>query len=290
MSHPARVNFQTPAQAPTSRKAMIEYLRGHPRYDTMRSWNHCTSYARCIKVSHLNWPSNEVRGTAYEMLTVSEALDEFWGPLRSFGDRHGHIWQIGGNGRSNGYVVLYQGGMERSGHHSHCTVCGQQNYAKVLLPAENPTPEQNFERYYIEHHGWPPFAYPTKDEVKTLGMTEPQILDLVARLRQEWNNERPNVTFHNRCGRCGENARVNYDEQPLRILSYPGRGVDMDDDFEDWSTDDLLDRVAVVYDFDSTVDAGIAAFTAFCESHTVVDDVVYVPRPIKRAESRNQTE
>ena len=263
-----------------------KHLSRHPRYHTLHSRNQSTSYARCIKVSHLNWPNNEIQRTAYEMLEVRQALDAFWAPLRSFDVRHNHVWQICGNGRSNGYAVLYQGGTEPSGYRSYCTVCGQQNYAKVLPPVENPTPAQQFERYLIQHHGWAPAVYQAQEEVKALGLRESEILDAVARCRREWGNERPNVTSDNRCGRCGENARVNYDQQPRRIFTYPGRGTDMDEDFEEWSTDDVHTRVAVVHDFDCTVDAGIAAFAEFCASHTVVDDIVYVPELIKRAERR----
>ena len=39
-----------------------------------------------------------------------------------------YLWQAGMNGRSGGYLVLYQGEKRPSGYKSYCANCGQKNY------------------------------------------------------------------------------------------------------------------------------------------------------------------
>lgn len=99
---------------PRTKAAMIEYLRGHFRYDTMNSWNVATSYAVNIKVHNL---PHDQQDAVYEMLDVpaSWRASGFNAILRQFDQRYGHCWQIGSNGRSGGYLVLYQGGARPAG-------------------------------------------------------------------------------------------------------------------------------------------------------------------------------
>lgn len=114
---------------PRTRKEMIAYLAGHFRYDTMSSWNQSSSYAVEIKVRSLNL-TQEQQGAVYEMLDVQDAWDEsgYNSILRDFDRRNNYIYQIGTNGRSGGYLVLYQGGSKPSEHKSQCRACGQRNY------------------------------------------------------------------------------------------------------------------------------------------------------------------
>lgn len=104
-----------PKNKPRSRKAMIAYLSGHERYDTMNSWNRSTSYAHCIKVDRLGLAPKNVM-SCLEMLDVPEAFDGFYEALSDFEREHDHHrWQISQNGRSNGYLVLIQGGEHEDG-------------------------------------------------------------------------------------------------------------------------------------------------------------------------------
>lgn len=92
-----------------SRAAMISYLQGHERYDTMNSWNRSTSYSHCIKVDRIGLAPTNVMA-CLDMLDVSEAFEEFSDILSDFDRRHDYQWQIAQNGRSGGYLVLIQGG------------------------------------------------------------------------------------------------------------------------------------------------------------------------------------
>jgi hypothetical protein len=111
---------------------MIAFLRDHFRYDTMNSWNQSTSYAVRIKISQLNL-SKEDTNACYEMLEAEGIFDcsGFNEVLHDFERRHEDEWQIGSNGRSGGYLVLYQGGRKPSGYKSRCTECGGLNYQPV---------------------------------------------------------------------------------------------------------------------------------------------------------------
>jgi len=114
-----------------SREEMTSFLKGHFRYDTMSSWNQATSYAKCIKVHKFNLPA-DVRDRCYDLLGVEEAYDDFNFILRDFDERHDYEWQIGTNGRSGGYLVLYHGGVKFSGYRSACVKCGQGNCLHIV--------------------------------------------------------------------------------------------------------------------------------------------------------------
>lgn len=223
----SRTSYKTPLRCPETREEMIAFLREHPRYDTMNSWNRAHSYARCVKISHIDWPSPQIRDTAYDMLEVPEAMQAYSEPLRQFDSDQGYLWQHGHNGRSDGYVVLYQGKVVPSNYKSYCTDCGQQNYKTVA------------------------------------------------------------ETGNNRCGRCGELSRKDYPpgSSPKNVSVFAGRGVDMDDDYDDWDTGTLEERTALVYAFDNAVDAAIAAYAEFCRTHTAVEVEVLVPQTRKIARS-----
>lgn len=118
-----------PSRKPRTKSQMAEYLQGHARYNTMNSWNGSTSYSNCVKVSHLNL-TNEERDFCYEALDISHAHDEsgFNMALRDFDREHQYRYQIGSNGRSGGYLVLYRGETKSSGYKSYCDECHQNNY------------------------------------------------------------------------------------------------------------------------------------------------------------------
>lgn len=96
-----------------SQKSMIDFLTDHFRYHTMNSWNQSTSYAHNIKLSHLPLP-NDIGETAWSMLDCQEWQDHMSDLMHNFDMAHNHEWQVGINGRSNGYIVLYQGGIKNN--------------------------------------------------------------------------------------------------------------------------------------------------------------------------------
>ena len=95
-----------------SRYEMIDFLVKHFRYDTMNSWNRSTSYANCVKLPHLNIDDDD---NAYEILDQGEVFNEINEVISDWGRKHKHRWQAGFNGRSDGYIVLYQCGISKDG-------------------------------------------------------------------------------------------------------------------------------------------------------------------------------
>lgn len=143
------------------RGEMIAFLKNHFRYHTMNSWNCSTSYANNIKLYNLDKPDDVDNNTWWEILGITDWQEKLSDLLEDFGRRHDWLWQAGINGRSGGYVVLYQGGIKPSGYKSYCTHCGQKNYQPV---PENGTglcgrceakARVNFKQTHMQVFTWP---------------------------------------------------------------------------------------------------------------------------------------
>lgn len=114
----------------SSREAMVEYLSKHFRYDTMHHWNQSTSYACNLKVDRLGLNAALV-DKLMDMLETYEFQAAMQELRDCFGEEHHYQWQAGMNGRSGGYLVLYQGYAKPSEYKSFCLRCGQCNYKSV---------------------------------------------------------------------------------------------------------------------------------------------------------------
>ncbi|GEA16721.1 hypothetical protein E308F_29670 [Moorella sp. E308F] len=202
-----------------NREAMISFLRNHFRYHTMNSWNNATSYANCVKIYKLNLPE-DIKNKAWDMLDMDEVYFEINSLLEDWAAEHDYQWQVGFNGRSGGYLVLYQGGWKYSSYKSYCTRCGQKNF-------------------------------------------------------------QPASEGKNQCGRCGAYARVNYKTPPKEIFTYPGKGVDMYEDFEVWDMESLRDRVKLVQSFDKLCDEVRDLFIDICRNYIIEEKEILVPKKIR---------
>ena len=65
------------------------------------------------------------------MLDVSEFYEDLRYLIDEFDESHNYLWQAGFNGRSGGYLVLYQGFAKPSEYKSYCRNCGQKNYESI---------------------------------------------------------------------------------------------------------------------------------------------------------------
>lgn len=118
--------FYTPVDM-RSRAAMTDYLTNHFRYYTASSWNRSTSYACNLKIDRLGLTVDCER-KMYDLIETQEFIYLQNKLLHAFAREHDYRWQAGMNGRSGGYLVLYQGQIKPSGYLSYCTDCGQKNY------------------------------------------------------------------------------------------------------------------------------------------------------------------
>lgn len=113
-----------------SRSAMTDFLTRHFRYFTMNSWNRSQSYACNLKLYNLGL-KQEIENKLYDLMDTQEFFYARNELLDEFGQRHQYRWQAAMNGRSGGYLVLYQGELKPSGYKSYCIHCGQKNYTSV---------------------------------------------------------------------------------------------------------------------------------------------------------------
>ena len=199
-----------------SRKEMTNFLQGHFRYPTMNSWNRATSYACNLKIHRLGLES-EIESKLYDMLGTQEFYCLRQDALDLFNEMHNYRWQAAFNGRSGGYLVLYQGELRSTGHLSYCTCCGQRNFRSVT--------------------------------------------------------ETGNV-----CGVCRKSARVDFKVPPKQPVTFPGRGTDMDEDYEEWSLSELRERVKLVQELDSLADDLVGQAIRMANEYDVVEEEYFVPQ------------
>jgi hypothetical protein len=263
---------------PRTKKAMVAYLCDHFRYHTMNSWNRATSYAACIKL-HKIMPGDL---DGYAFLQTDEAFREGNEIIEEFSRRWHHEWQIGSNGRSGGYLVLYKGGTKPSGYKRYCAYCGQQNYRRGVPEGvlKDNSPEGTVYFYALTHTAWVPDVYPTQSEIAVLGLPKEKVIKIVKRAKADVKKN--GEVGANQCGRCNrEGGMRDYGKTHMQIYTQPGLGVDEDmEDFESWDAWQLQQRVNVVWDFDKTVEGVIKAFIDFVRNHTVVEKEILVPKTI----------
>ena len=200
---------------------MVPYAELSIRYHTMNSWNRSTSYANNIKLYNIDKPADIDSDSWLEMLGITIWQEKLSSLLEDFGEKHSWLWQAGINGRSGGYVVLYQGGLKPSGYKSYCTHCGQKNYQAV--------PEG------------------------LIGI----------------------------CGRCDAKERVNFEETHMQVFTWPGKDLDMGEDFRGWSLFKLQERVTLVQDFDQLCDDITENYIDTCRNYRIVEEEILVPKTIK---------
>lgn len=90
-----------------NKKEMIEFLSSHFRYNTMNSWNNSTSYANKVKIWDVI-PSS-LQDKVFEMSQVEGFYDDINYILENWGEGNDYSYQAAFNGRSGGYIVMYEG-------------------------------------------------------------------------------------------------------------------------------------------------------------------------------------
>lgn len=78
------------------------------------------------------------------------------------------------------------------------------------------------------------------------------------------------------CGRYRKDTRVNY-KHPLMQKYASGRSVDENEDFEEWSIEELRERCRIVERFDILCDSIAEEAARLSESVETVEETVYVP-------------
>lgn len=264
-----------------SRSTMVDFLKGHYRYNTMSSWNRLTSYANNIKIHRLGLSSGQ-DDKAYEMLSV-DFWEEIRGPIDDFTYGQGHRYTLCSNGRSGGYLVLHESHLELTGHLSYCPTCGQRNFKKVP-----PVTYQDNNEEVIAHeilrsqNSWLPKVYLGQSTIQALSISDEEKFSLIIRLKSQLSN----CSLSNTCGVCG-NPRSNFSVPPSRLM-VANRGIDQYEDFyaEDWSMEELRDRVDLVCAFDAACDAIRSNFIALLDDYDVVEVTEHRPVQVRTLVAR----
>ena len=67
----------------------------------------------------------------------------------------------------------------------------------------------------------------------------------------------------------------------MQVFTWPGKDVDMYEDFEGWTLSQLRERVELVQDFDKLCDDIMAEFLDICRNYRIVEEEILVPKTIK---------
>lgn len=214
---------------PKTRSQMVDYLKTHERYPTMNYNNQLFSYSMEIKVTGLTFPDRETRDRAFGLMGA-EDREIYEGPnevLSNFQGRYEDRYQIGTNGRSGGYYVLYTGGYE------------MRRYFNFV--PEDPDDKRD----YSDRTGWLTHA-----EAKARGI-----------------------------------AYSSY-----RKVHTDSVGLDQDADFDDkeeWTLEELRERVALIKEFDYTCELAVMEFIEFAFNHEAIEEEVQFTRKVIVSQPRN---
>ena len=83
------------------------------------------------------------------------------------------------------------------------------------------------------------------------------------------------------CGRCDAKARVNFKQTHMQVFTWPGKDVDMLEDFTDWTLSELQERVEMVQNFDRLCDDIVSAYIDVCRNYRIAEQQILVPKTIK---------
>lgn len=81
----------------------------------------------------------------------------------------------------------------------------------------------------------------------------------------------------NVCGRCGKPGRVDFKTPDMSIYLTPGMSVDMNTDFDDWSVEELRERVRLVQEFDRLADDIVKEAVEMAENYSVQEEEIFIP-------------
>ena len=85
----------------------------------------------------------------------------------------------------------------------------------------------------------------------------------------------------NICGKCRKPTRIDYKTPPMVISTFPGRGTDDGEDFENWSMDDLRSRVRLVQELDQLADDMVRQAIHLANTCTVEEEEYFIPQTRK---------
>ena len=83
------------------------------------------------------------------------------------------------------------------------------------------------------------------------------------------------------CGRCDEEARVNFEQTHMQVFTWPGKDVDMHEDFDEWTLGEIRERVELVQEFDKLCEVIVTEYIYICRNYRITKEEILVPKTIK---------
>jgi hypothetical protein len=83
------------------------------------------------------------------------------------------------------------------------------------------------------------------------------------------------------CGRCDAKARVNFKQTHMQVFTWPGKDIDMNEDFEGWTLSELRERVELVQEFDRLCETIVEEYFYTCRNYRITEQEILVPKTIK---------
>jgi hypothetical protein len=83
------------------------------------------------------------------------------------------------------------------------------------------------------------------------------------------------------CGRCDAKARVNFKQTHMQVFTWPGKDIDMYEDFEGWILRELRERVDLVQEFDKLCETIVEEYSYICRNYRITEEEILVPKTIK---------
>jgi len=74
---------------------------------------------------------------------------------------------------------------------------------------------------------------------------------------------------------------VNFKQTYMQVFTWPGKDVDMYEDFEGWTLSEIRERVELVQDFDRLCETIVAEFIDICRNYRITEEEILVPKTIK---------
>jgi hypothetical protein len=83
------------------------------------------------------------------------------------------------------------------------------------------------------------------------------------------------------CDRCAAKTRVNFKQTHMQVFTWPGKDVDMHEEFEGWTLSELRERVELVQEFDKLTDSIVNEYIQLCQNYRITEEEILVPKIIK---------
>jgi hypothetical protein len=83
------------------------------------------------------------------------------------------------------------------------------------------------------------------------------------------------------CGRCHAKARITFEHTDQQIFTWPGKDIDMNETFSDWSLSGLQERVELVQSFDRLSDSIVETYVHLCKNYRITEEEILVPKTVK---------